>query len=181
MLRLLVTVCIVGACSLAIPAIIQSDPDGFERGLAAGVENAKKIVATYESKPKRRQNLSGRRVRLPMNAQGHFVSDFRLNGRKVNALVDTGATLIAINERTARKIGLKLKPSDFKYEVRTANGIAKAASKMIGSVEIGRIRITNVQAAIMQDRSLQGTLIGMSFLKRLKSFKVENQALLLQQ
>ncbi len=184
MLRLLVSVCIVGICALSIPAIIQSNPDAFERGLAKGVDNARKIVAAerQDSRPKpRTQNLSGRKVRLAMNEQGHFVTDFKLNGRRVNALVDTGATLVAINQSTARRIGLRLKASDFKYEVRTANGNTKAASAMIKTMQIGRIHIKNVQAAILSDRALDGTLVGMSFLKRLKSFKIENQALLLQQ
>lgn len=184
MLRLVVSVGVACICALSIPAIIQSNPDAFERGLAKGVDNARKVVAAerQESKAKPRvRSLSGRKVRLAMNDQGHFVTDFKLNGRRVNALVDTGATLVAINQSTARRIGLRLKPSDFKYEVRTANGNTKAASATIKTVQIGRIHIRDVQAAILSDRALDGTLIGMSFLKRLKSFKIENQALLLQQ
>lgn len=184
MLRLLVTVCIVSVCALTIPAIIQSNPDAFERGVAKSVETARHVVTVDQQRKspvRRTQNLSGRKVRLAMNQQGHFVTDFKLNGRRVNALVDTGATLVAINRSTARRIGLKLKTSDFIHDVRTANGTTKAASAMIKSVQIGRIHIKNVQAAILSDRALHGTLVGMSFLKRLKSFKVENQALLLQQ
>lgn len=184
MLRLLVSVFIVGVCALSIPAIIQSNPEAFERGLEKGVDNARKVIAAERQirKPKPRvRNLSGRKVRLAMNDRGHFVTDFKLNGRRVNALVDTGATLVAINQSTARRIGLRIKASDFKYDVRTANGNTKAASAVIKTVQIGRIHIKNVQAAILSDQALDGTLVGMSFLKQLKSFKIENQALILQQ
>ena len=120
-------------------------------------------------------------MRLPADARGHFTGDFKLNGRRVEALVDTGATLVAINLSTAKRIGIDLTPADFKYEVDTANGKARAASAMIDNLQIGRIYIENVQALVLDDKALDGTLIGMSFLKRLDKFEVADGALVLTQ
>jgi aspartyl protease family protein len=120
-------------------------------------------------------------VRLAADERGHFLADFKLNGRKVEALVDTGATTVAINASTARRIGISLKSSDFRHSVNTANGETRAAAVMIDRIEIGRVHVENIQAVVLDDKALSGTLIGMSFLKRLGKFEVENGTLLLVQ
>ena len=102
-------------------------------------------------------------------------------GARVDALVDTGATLVAINVSTAKRIGINLAPADFKYQVETANGTARAASAMIDNLQIGRIYVENVQAIVLDDKALDGTLIGMSFLKRLDKFEVADGTLVLTQ
>lgn len=182
MLRLLVFLGIVSTCSVAIPYVYQSNPEVFHRNLNAGAERVRKLITGKEKAPVRmHQSLSGRKVRIEMDSLGHFVTDFKLNGRRTTALVDTGATLVAINMSTARRIGIRLSPSDFKYEVGTANGKTRAASVTIDEVRIGHIRLDDVHAAVLDDAALEGTLVGMSFLKRLKSFKVEGGSLLLQQ
>lgn len=121
----------------------------------------------------------GRKVIIPADAKGQFEGQFRLNDRNVKALVDTGATLVAINVSTAMKAGIKLKPSDFQHEVQTANGRTLAAAAMIDSIEIGRIRVNDVEALILQDSALHITLVGMSFLRRLDRFQVQDHTLLL--
>jgi aspartyl protease family protein len=52
---------------------------------------------------------------------------------------------------------------------------------MIDRIEIGRVHVENIEAVVLDDKALSGTLIGMSFLKRLDRFEVENGALLLVQ
>jgi aspartyl protease family protein len=116
-----------------------------------------------------------------MNRSGHFVAEARLNGRKAEVLVDTGATLVAINESTARNLGIRLKPSDFVYKVRTANGITEAARAEIEEIEIGRVRVRNVQASVSRDESLSVILLGMAFLQKLKKFEISNGELVLTQ
>jgi aspartyl protease family protein len=125
--------------------------------------------------------LVGAAVAIPMGNAGHFQADFKLNGRKVPAMIDTGATYIAINRSTAARIGIKIAAKDMKYKISTANGQAAAAPAIIRDVAIGKIRIFDVQAVVMEDSALDGVLIGMSFLKELKTFAVENQTLVLKQ
>jgi len=125
--------------------------------------------------------LTGRKARINMDNRGHFTTDARMNGRRITVLVDTGATSVAINKSTARKMGIHLSSSDFKYSVNTANGQTKAAAAIIKRIEIGRVRVNNVRAMVLEDKSLQGTLLGMSFLGELKSFGVKNRQLILEQ
>ena len=127
------------------------------------------------------QPVYGRKARLKMDGRGHFVTNAKMNGRNVEVLVDTGATSVAINKKTARRLGIMLKPSDFKYTVNTANGSTMAAGAVIDRIQIGNVTVRNVQAAVLDDKALGSTLLGMSFLGKLSSFEVKNQEMLLVQ
>jgi aspartyl protease family protein len=116
-------------------------------------------------------------VVLRADRRGHFNGSFRLNGRTVDGMVDTGASLIAINETTARKLGFGANRLDFRHIVNTANGRAEAAYVVLDRVEIGGVRVRDVDAFVMRDKALSSTLIGMSFMKKLKSYRVENGSL----
>ncbi len=157
------------------PALIQ------EKLVENRQTDAPAIVAKAESKVASDNPLSGRSVKITADSRGHFIAKAKMNGRSVDVLVDTGATQVAINESTAKRIGLKLQKSDFKYRVSTANGETKAASAVIESIEIGRVRVENVKASILKDEALGGILLGMSFLGQLKSAEVHSGTLVLTQ
>ena len=147
-------------------------------------QNAPKPTVKQVAKapqPKQEAPLYGRKARIEMDSRGHFVTTAKMNGRSVEVLVDTGATSVAINRKTARRLGINLKQSDFKYKVNTANGVTRAASVQIDRIQIGRINVRNVNAAVLDDNALKGTLLGMSFLGQLKSFEVKNRQLVLSQ
>lgn len=127
------------------------------------------------------EDFSGRTARIRMDARGHFVTNARMNGRTVEVLVDTGATSVAINRSTARRLGIHLNASDFKYTVSTANGKTKAAAAFIDRIEIGRVGVRNVRAAVLDDNALSGTLLGMTFLGELRGFEIRNRELVLTQ
>lgn len=124
---------------------------------------------------------SARKVTVDADARGHFSASFRLNGRQIDAMIDTGASVVAINLSTARRIGVQVGNADFVHDVSTANGTVKAAIANIDRLQIGRIEVENVQAMVLQDKALSGTLIGMSFLSRLARYQVEGGALLMVQ
>ncbi|MDP2731970.1 MAG: TIGR02281 family clan AA aspartic protease [Hoeflea sp.] len=118
-----------------------------------------------------------RAASIPISQDGHFTADFHINGRSVRGIIDTGATYVAINRTTARAIGLGLANSDFKHQVRTANGLTSAALVTIGRIDVGSVTVDNVEAFVLDDRSLSATLIGMSFMSKLKSYRVTNDKL----
>jgi aspartyl protease family protein len=138
-------------------------------------------LAKAEPKQQADNPSQGRSTRIAADARGHFIAKARLNGRPVDVLVDTGATLVAINESTARRIGLKLSATDFKYKVNTANGQTMAAAANIGEIEIGRVIAHDVQASVLKDSALEGILLGMSFLNKLKRVEVAGGQLVLTQ
>lgn len=117
----------------------------------------------------------GRSVVLDADDRGHFIGTFRINGRTERGLVDTGASAIIINFSTARRLGISASTLDFAAaHVNTANGIVGAAPAVLSRIEIGGISVRDVQALVLPDKALSGTLIGMTFLNRLSSFRVED-------
>jgi aspartyl protease family protein len=185
MLRKLLIVGVCAGSSASIPILYESNPDAFERLLRPA---ARQQAATEAPQPAARiappdviETMPGRKVRIAADARGHFSGEFRINGRRVRGMVDTGATLVAINLSTARRIGLNLMPVDFKHKVSTANGEARAAVATLESLQVGRIRVEDVEAVVLDDRALSETLIGVSFLSRLSKYQVENGALLMVQ
>ena len=69
----------------------------------------------------------------------------------------------------------------FGFQGTSIDRIARAAGVTIQRLQIGRISVDNVEAVVLDDKALDGTLIGVSFLKRLSKYQVENGALLLVQ
>ncbi len=116
---------------------------------------------------------------LKADGRGHFIGTFRLNGKSVTGLVDTGASVVAINERTARMLGYGANSLDFRYRMQTANGQTEAAHIVLDRVEIGNVRVRDVDAMVLRDEALGETLVGMSFLTKLKSYQVKGSSLTL--
>ncbi|HEX8044920.1 TIGR02281 family clan AA aspartic protease [Rhizobium sp.] len=120
-------------------------------------------------------------VLLPAGAGGHYQGDFKINGRPVQGMIDTGATYVAINESTARRLGISSNDLDYRYTTQTANGTSKVALVKLDRLEIGTIKVRDVDAVVAKDSALNTTLIGMSFLKKLNSYGVESGSLRLTQ
>lgn len=102
-------------------------------------------------------------VVLQRGLDGHYRSEAFINGKKVDVLVDTGATGVAISQQLADQLGLK---SVTAIGVNTANGGSVGYIVRLKSVKIGGIEESNVSAMIAPN--LEGdVLLGMSFLGRL--------------
>ncbi|WP_395448499.1 TIGR02281 family clan AA aspartic protease [Aminobacter sp. UC22_36] len=180
MLRKLIIFGVCAGASASVPMLWDKDGEKFK---------ALVQMATGDTVPAPRPievsaataSTAGRRVTIDADMRGHFTASFKINGRSVDALVDTGATLVAINISTARRAGIKVAAADFTQQVNTANGPARAALARIDRLQIGRISVDDVPVVVLEDKALDGTLIGMSFLSRLKKYQVENGALLLVQ
>lgn len=186
MLRKLLILGVFAGGSASVPILYQSSPHFFEavmQSAAGGGSSAQQTppdLTTAAVEPQHQQSL-GRSVLIHADERGHFLAAFKVNGRQINAMIDTGATVVALNLSTARKAGISLNAGDFTHQVDTANDMAKVAVIEIADLSIGRIVLKNVQAVVLEDKALQTNLIGMSFLKRLGKYQVENGNLLLAQ
>jgi len=102
-------------------------------------------------------------VVLKRGLDGHYRTEALINGEKVNVLVDTGATGVAISQSIADKLQLK---SINAVRTNTANGDSIGYMVRLESVQIGGVRAKNVAAMIAP--GLDGdVLLGMSFLGRM--------------
>ena len=122
-----------------------------------------------------------RNLVLTKGSHGHFAVEARVDGRRLDFLVDTGASVIALNETSAARIGVRPAPRDYTANVSTANGTIKAARTRLASVEIGGIVVRDVDAMVLPDEALSENLLGLSFLSRLKRFEYANGTMVLEQ
>lgn len=181
MLRKLIIFSICAGLAALAPGFFENAPGPLRNWVDGGEEGGQAPVASRVPSKPAKNAASGRVISIVADPRGHFHAEFKINGRRVEGLIDTGASLIAVNESTARRLGLKLAPGDFRHEVSTANGLTRAAAATLQSVSLGRIHLENVEAAVLKDDALDGTLVGMSFLRRLDSFRVEDGTLVLKQ
>jgi aspartyl protease family protein len=110
---------------------------------------------------------------------GHFVTDARINGRGITVLVDTGASAVALSYEDAETVGLSPRSLKYAVPVSTANGTIEAARVKLHEVDVGGVRVRDVEGLVLPKGALNGTLLGMSYLSKLRSFAVEDGRLIL--
>ncbi len=111
---------------------------------------------------------NSRTVTLSPGRDGHFWTEARVDGRRLELVVDTGASQIALRASDAARLGLHPLPRDYNVKVATANGISRAALVELSMVELGNIVVRNVPALVHPDEALGVNLLGMSFLARVR-------------
>lgn len=161
-----------------VSAIAFVFPSAFERyrqhlarqDAAEGVGPAPAVVKVAQPVPS--PAGSGRAVELRAGPDGHFRAEARLNGRPVDVLVDTGATYVSMNEATARRLGIFLRPDAFRHKAQTANGETAVATAKLDRVRIGGVEVRDVDAIVSRGDGLGTTLLGMSFLGKLERFEI---------
>ncbi len=127
----------------------------------------------------RRNGRSGD-VEIHAERNGHFYVELKIDGRTIEAMVDTGASIVALRESDARRAGIRVRRSDFNVPMSTANGTVYAAAVTLRRVAVDNIEIRNVRAAVLRDEQLHMSLLGASFLNELKRFEVSDRVLVLE-
>jgi aspartyl protease family protein len=124
---------------------------------------------------------SGRSLNIPPDARGHFQTDGRIEGQRISFMIDTGASLVALNEKSAARFGLRPSRSDYNAIVSTANGTIKAARTRLAMIDLGGLVVRDVDALVLPDEALSENLLGLSFLSKLKRFQYANGKMVLEQ
>jgi aspartyl protease family protein len=122
-----------------------------------------------------------RSVSIPRDARGHFQTEGRIDGQRIGFMVDTGASMIALNETSAARFGLRPSRGDYNATVTTANGTIKAARTRLAMVDVGGLVVRDVDAMVLPDEALSENLLGLSFLSKLKRFEYANGKMVLEQ
>lgn len=104
-------------------------------------------------------------VRIARGDGGMYHTAGTINGQSVEFLVDTGATTVAMNDATARALGIDYRAGS-RGLVETASGITEAYGVTLREVGVGSIRLPNVQAVVIRGAQPSRVLLGMSFLSR---------------
>ena len=120
-----------------------------------------------------------RAVRVRRRPDGHFMARTEVNGSAVSMLVDTGASTVVLRPADAERAGIDTKRLNYSVPVQTANGTTHAAPVRLRSITIGGIEVRDIEALVSKPGNLKESLLGMTFLKRLRSYEFSGDFLTL--
>lgn len=124
------------------------------------------------------QQVSGKELRVTMSGDGHFWVVASINGVPRRMLIDSGATVSAISLDTAREAHVDVGNGLAPVILQTANGAAQAETGEVDEIRVGNIVARNLQ--IVSGPGLGNLdVLGMNFLSRLQSWRVEGRTLVL--
>jgi len=125
------------------------------------------------------QPAAGVRVAILADSHGQFSADVEIDGRRLKMLVDTGATFVSLSHDDAAGVGLRPQPHEFTMPLLTASGELKAARARLREVRVNGIVAYDVPAIVMPKGAGPASLLGMSFLSKLRGFEVASGQLVL--
>ena len=124
------------------------------------------------------QAVTGSETRIGMGPDGHFWAQVALNGVERRMLVDSGATVTGISADTARAAGIEVDEGGMPVMVSTANGTVLVKRAKAGTVRVGSIATTDMTVYVSPAFG-DTDVVGMNFLSRLASWRVEGSTLVL--
>lgn len=106
----------------------------------------------------------GREIVIAAGPGGHFIASGAINGKPVQFMVDTGATLLAMSQGDAQRLGLDLRNAR-RGMTHTANGTVPVQQVSLTRVRVGAVEVSNVDAVVLP-AAMPHVLLGNSFLGR---------------
>lgn len=121
----------------------------------------------------------GRLLVVDGDRSGHFRVSATIDGRHLFMLVDTGASMVALSAQDAAAVGVRPAPKDFTRLVSTANGAVAVAPVRVRELRVGDLLLRDVEAVVLPTGRLGTSLLGMTFLRRLRGFEIAGNRLTL--
>ncbi|MEI9851760.1 MAG: TIGR02281 family clan AA aspartic protease [Sphingomonas sp.] len=122
--------------------------------------------------------VAGSEVRIRMSGDGHFWARTRINGIEREMLVDSGATTTAVSEETAKAANIPVVRDEDPVRIETANGVVEARRGKIADLAVGPLSTKGLEVVVSPSFG-ETEVLGMNFLSRLKSWRVEGRTLIL--
>lgn len=164
MLRTLLNLALVGLICL----VVLGDRASLEQLLTL-------LPASLEEQP---VETAPGELTLKADARGHFLVPAKVNGQPVRFLIDSGASHVVLSAADAKRLGLTPKDRDFTDIYRTPGGIIRAAPVTLAEVRIGALVMRDVRASV-SGLDMDVSLLGASFLARLRGYEVNRDRLTL--
>ena len=112
--------------------------------------------------------FQGGSVSIPLDDAGQYKSSGTINNQPVTFVIDTGAGVVAMNAKEAKRLGIDYRKEGRMQSAATASGIVQTWRIDLDSVEIGGIKVDNVPAAVLEGDYPQHILLGMTFLRNVE-------------
>ncbi len=117
-------------------------------------------------------------ITAPRRADGHYYLILQLNGTPVEFVVDTGATEVVLSREDAKRVGINLDLLIYSGIANTANGQVRTAPARINLIELSGITDQNFRVRV-NGGEMQGSLLGMTYLRRFSRIEISNDMLVL--
>lgn len=115
---------------------------------------------------------------LTESSGGNFFIFGEANGVRIRFLIDTGASDTVLSPSDATNIGIDVRELDFSRVYQTANGMGRGAPYTLDSLSVGPIAISPMPVSV-NEAEMNSSLLGMTFLRRLRSFEIQGRRLIL--
>ena len=118
----------------------------------------------------------GNRIVLPASGGGHFTTPGFINGKPVQFVVDTGATMVSIGSGDATRLGINYTAGQ-RVQMNTANGTSVGYLVQLDSIRINDVQLFGLQA-VVTTQPMPVVLLGNSFLSRFSMRRDSDQMVL---
>lgn len=172
-------VLILAGLMIGLGTLMAQVADHMMAASATTASSAPSAMLAIDEMPAR--TVGVRSVIVPRDRHGHFQTEGRIEGQRIKFMVDTGASVVAMNETSAARIGVRPARGEFNAKVTTANGVIKAARMRLAMVRIGDLVVRDVDAMVLPDDALSQNLLGLSFLGKLRRFEFAGGRMVLEQ
>ena len=125
------------------------------------------------------QSISGEAIELRRQDDGHYWLQVNINDKPVRFMIDSGATITAINATTAIETGVEVDANGYPIILGTANGRVAAKRGIVRSLAVGSHRIQDHQVVVSENFG-DTNVLGMNFLDSMQSWRVEANIMVLQ-
>jgi len=172
---------IAGAVTMATIAARRPDVIAFALGKAPESQHIAINVPSAAAPSPSPRSFDLPKYAIEADRAGHYRMPVQLEGREIKMLVDTGASFVSLTKEDADRLGIRPSAGDYKLQMNTANGVATAAPVWLPNVRIGSIEVHDVPAIVMSAGASSDSLLGMSFLQRLRRFGVAGGKMIMEQ
>jgi aspartyl protease family protein len=118
-------------------------------------------------------------VTVSADYRGHYMVHPTIDNFRVRMMVDTGASIVALTAQDAAALGITPRASDYKMGLSTANGVVRGARVNLREIRLGDILVRNVEAVVLPAGALGISLLGTSFLGKLRGYEVQTGRMVL--
>jgi len=143
--------------------LLQADSDQIRVRTSRGEEVFGLGVMATPRNPAKKKRLV-----LYADDRGFFHTRGKINGRSVRFLVDTGANTVAMSSVLARRLGIDYRKIGQLGYASTAGGTKPMYSIQLDSLELGGMKLGNIDAGVLEGADPETPLLGMSALQHLE-------------
>lgn len=171
----LIVVFFMGLFVSVLNTAAPSGSDSVERFKAKAAESSREFAGTSSTASS--DVAQDGTVELDRSSDGHFYADVEINGAQVRALVDTGATGIALSREDARSAGVAVSVGMPEVVGRGADGDVRGEYVTLDRVTLGHRSAENVEAVVLNGG--EQTLLGQTFLSKFESVEIRGDTMVL--